>query len=141
MSADILSFPPRTMSSRLQGALAGAMHAAWQTYCGDALDIEAIARLQRALGSQVIVRREARHVLDQVKAAQTWLEVSHRRACERASEDGEYVSATADVYARLAADITGGLGLLAMCADRLEEVMHPVEPVDVDAAWLGLAEG
>ena len=59
MSADILPFPVRAVFSRLLGALAGAMHAAWQTYCGDAFDVEAVARLQRALGSQAIGRREA----------------------------------------------------------------------------------
>ena len=134
MTADILPFPLRAVSSRLQAALAGAMHSCWRTHCGDGFDGEAVARLQRALCAQAIGRRETRHILDQVHAAQTWLEIAHRHACERASEDGEYVSATADIYARFAADITGGLGLPAMCADLLQ----PAEPVDIGEAWAGL---
>jgi hypothetical protein len=134
MTADILTFPPRAVSNRLQQALQGAMHAAWQTYCGDAVDIESLARLQHALAGQAVGKREARNVLGQIAAAQTWLEVARRRACERASEDGEYVSETADAYARLAVDLTGALGLLALCTDLLQ----PPLAVDMDAAWLGL---
>ena len=104
MTADILSFPPRAASSRLQASLAGCMHAAWQTYCGDAVDLEAVARLHRVLDNQTVARREAQHILAQLASATTWLEVAHRRACERASEDDGFVSETADHYARIAVD-------------------------------------
>jgi hypothetical protein len=134
MSADILTFPPRTAASRLQQALAGCMRSCWQTYCGDPVDMEAVARLHRVLEGQAIGRRKTQHIQSQIAFATTWLEVAHRRACERASEDGEYVSETADHYARIAVDCTGVLALLSMCTDLLQ----PASPVDMDDAWRGL---
>lgn len=108
MTAYVLPFPTRAISARLQQTLQGAMHGYWQCYCGDAVDIECIARLHRMLSAQAVGRREAWHILGQVSAAVTWLEVAHRPSSERASEGEGYVSETSDIYARLSVP-TGGL--------------------------------